>query len=564
MCWVISAFTDVTLKGVKMKLRSFNQSLCGIDNFGRSFMPVDGWDEQKKVGVFYFLWHGQDEKMSKTYNITKLLREHPDDLWNIQGTEISPINRFYYWDEPIFGYYQSRDKWVISRHIELLIAAGVDFLFLDVTNAYTYDQSCEALLEVILEYIKEGRAAPKVMFYTNSHSIATIKKVYERFYTNEKYDAVWYSPNGRPAIVGNATVESDMAEAALRNDSYTTDELPEHIKNFFDIRPSQWPFDPVKPDGFPWMEWIYPQPNHNGIMNVSLAQHPHIPFSDSVKDRTRNMGRGYDFVNKVNVEQDARKGTNAQSQWDTVLNDNSVHTVTVTGWNEWVAIKLILENRVFFVDTMNEEFSRDIEPQKGDGYQDAFYLQLCDNIRRFKGVRDDQNVHNAGRAEYTAITKTAVGRDCNSVCNTVRYYQAPPRNNIQRVLVENCDDVLQFCIQNDDPFVNADAADFCNLFIGADTPKLQGWESYSFVAVPSEGKLYKLNKSGERTFVCDIKVNVEVDKLTVSIPVKELNAQNGVYFKVTDGFSSNDIMDSYSDGKCMPMGRLSWYYKFYK
>ena len=38
----------------------------------------------------------------------------------------------------------------------------------------------------------------------------------------------------------------------------------------------------------------------------------------------------------------------------------------------------------------------------------------------------------------------------------------------------------------------------------------------------------------------------------------------GIYFKVTDGFDSKDIMDSYSMGKCMPMGRVSWYYRLAK
>lgn len=540
-----------------------NKKLCGVDSFGRGFMPIEKWDHQKHVGMFYFLWHGQDEKMNRVYNVTKLLREHPDDLWNIQGTELSPINRFYYWDEPIFGYYKSNDKWVIARHIELLIAAGVDFLFLDVTNAYTYPESCRALFEVLLDFLNASRRPPKVMFYTNSHSIATIKSVYNDFYKDEKYAPLWYRRGDRPIIVGNATVESDMAEAALRNDSYTTDELDDEIKNYFDIRPSQWPFDPVNPDGFPWMEWTYPQPNHNGIMNVSLAQHPHIPFSDSLKDRTRNMGRGYDFSRKENVEADARKGTNAQSQWDTVHNDNTVHTVTVTGWNEWVAIKLILENRVFFVDTVNEEFSRDIEPQKGDGYQDAFYLQLCQNIRRFKGVapQESQEQKEPQEQEYYAIDPFGKGRDCNAVCNTVRYYQAPPRNNLQKITLNNNKDELFITVYNDKPFANSQSADFANVFLGTDEPALVGWESYRFVAVPSEQRLYRLNKNGERDLACNIRVNFEADKLTVVIPLNELNAKEAIYFKVTDGFFGTDIMDTYTQGKCLPMGRLSYYYK---
>lgn len=48
--------------------------LCGIDQYGRAFMPVSGMDRKKDVGMFYFLWHG--ESGQTTYDVTKLLREN--------------------------------------------------------------------------------------------------------------------------------------------------------------------------------------------------------------------------------------------------------------------------------------------------------------------------------------------------------------------------------------------------------------------------------------------------------------------------------------------------------
>ena len=39
----------------------------------------------------------------------------------------------------------------------------------------------------------------------------------------------------------------------------------------------------------------------------------------------------------------------------------------------------------YFVDLFNHEFSRDIEPLRGD-FGDNYYYQLCDFIRRYKGV----------------------------------------------------------------------------------------------------------------------------------------------------------------------------------
>src|SRR5699024_2080296 len=40
----------------------------------------------------------------------------------------------------------------------------------------------------------------------------------------------------------------------------------------------------------------------------------------------------------------------------------------------------------FFVDQYNSEFNRTIGPMKG-GYTDNYYMQMAQNIRRYKGVR---------------------------------------------------------------------------------------------------------------------------------------------------------------------------------
>ena len=141
-----------------------------------------------------------------------------------------------------------------------------------------------------------------------------------------------------------------------------------------------------------------------------------------------------------------RLGTNAQSQWDNVLDKiDKVDLVTVTGWNEWVAIKQVFDGRVGFVDTADEEFSRDIEPPKGDGYQDAFYLQLCDNIRRFKGIKGDMPkpalkslplAPDPAAWEGCAVYATAalgLARSWAGVGQNLRYEQpAPPQQNKKR------------------------------------------------------------------------------------------------------------------------------------
>ena len=44
------------------------------------------------------------------------------------------------------------------------------------------------------------------------------------------------------------------------------------------------------------------------------------------------------------------------------------------------------ENSFYFVDQYNAEFNRTISPMKG-GYTDNYYMQMAQNIRRYKGVR---------------------------------------------------------------------------------------------------------------------------------------------------------------------------------
>ena len=558
--------------------------LCGTDQFGRSFAPVHALNK-KSVGMFYFLWLGSEKRMSGKYNITRLLKERPDDLWDTNGTPDSPVNTFHYWNEPLFGYYRSDDKWVIAKHMEMLALAGVDFLYLDATNALPYPDASRALFEVLNATYDKGIPAPKAAYYTNSHSIQTAKQVYELFYKNPEYDRVWYRPDGvHPLIIGNFTPESDAAEAALRSDSYKPEPLPEEMRAFFDLRVSQWPNEPYKKDGFPWMEWIYPQPVHTQpdgtrIMNVSLAQHPQLPFSASITDRSRNWGRGYNFETKENVEADSRKGTNFQSQWDTVLaNKDKVDNVFVTGWNEWIAIKLDLgDGKPWFVDCATEEFSRDIEPMKG-GYEDAFYLQLCDNIRRYKGQHDEVRLPDRKTVDingevsqwdgvtsvYNCVTQQSVKRTGKSVDRRTNYALDAARNNIQQVKIANDADKLYFYIKCENAVKDADKADFMNIYLGTGELALKGWNGYEYVLNCGDGSLSSLDAQGKRTRIANIEVKVSGNTVQASVSRSDIAAMEaaGIYFKVADAVSSTDIMDTYTYGKSLPMGRLSYYYYF--
>ena len=99
--------------------------LVGFDEYGRSLTPVSSRREDKEVGIFYFLWLGQ-HGAPEIYDISKILPEHGKDvLFHTDDRKVSPAGQFHWWSEPLYGYYNSSDEWVIRRHMELLTQAGV-------------------------------------------------------------------------------------------------------------------------------------------------------------------------------------------------------------------------------------------------------------------------------------------------------------------------------------------------------------------------------------------------------------------------------------------------------
>ena len=115
-------------------------SLVSTDIYGRSFSEKDVASSDRLVGMFYFVWHGQHTPQG-IFDVTKLNKEHPQDLWEIKDSPLSPYDVFHYFSEPLYGYYRSEDPWVITRHIELLTMSGIDYISIDLTNWAIYEDN---------------------------------------------------------------------------------------------------------------------------------------------------------------------------------------------------------------------------------------------------------------------------------------------------------------------------------------------------------------------------------------------------------------------------------------
>lgn len=121
---------------------------------------------------------------------------------------------------------------------------------------------------------------------------------------------------------------------------------------------------------------------------MTVASHPNVPFSFTLTRGLENWGRGWDPQARVNRPEDVDTGAFFQKQWDWAI-ENDPALVFVGGWNEWIAYKQLWEGEYMLCDAVDREFSRDIEPMCG-GYEDAFYIQLIRNIRRYKGLEGSE------------------------------------------------------------------------------------------------------------------------------------------------------------------------------
>ena len=192
--------------------------LVGVDQFGRTFDITGGTKSDKKVGIFYWPWIGQPAA-TDVYDATKILKEYGKDVLFHETSSVSPDGQAHFWGEPLWGYYNSADEYVIRKQMELLTSAGIDFIAFDTTNAITYRNVYMKVAKIISELISDGWNPPRITFYTHSYSIDTVRKLYNEFYKTKKYPERWYMVDGKPMMIGYTDPELDKKAAASIGDT---------------------------------------------------------------------------------------------------------------------------------------------------------------------------------------------------------------------------------------------------------------------------------------------------------------------------------------------------------
>ena len=527
--------------------------------------------ENRQVGLFYFLWLGEHGR-GRVRDISKILADDPKAGYKPDSDVWGEIGEYHFWGEPFYGYYYSDDEWVVRRHMKLFIQSDIDFLFFDTTNAVTYDHNVKMVMRVLQEYHDEGWKIPKVMFYTNTASGQTVQHIYELIYKPEYCKDTWYYFDGKPVIIA---VEEECSPEA---------------REFFNIKMSQWPNEPDKLGGWPWMDFVRPQrvfANLKGepeVINVSVAQHPQIRFGDSaLYGETANCGRSFHNGENDPTPDAFIHGYNFGEQFDRAV-ETDPPVVLITGWNEWIAGRWegTEERPLLFVDCANYEYSRDVEMMR-DGYFDNYFMQMVSYVRRYKGM-EAAPVYPA----LPASEGSTIGCFCESPAiydsfsdgdmprahggqGGLWYENRTQRNTIEKIRVKHDEEYISFCIKCKNDITTYDGTGaWMQLYLNT-----EGGVGYQYVLnhTPAEDgttTVARVTSAGE-SLVCEdiagVKAYYEVkgSKLRIKVPRAAIGLDHPdftLWFKAADATETYvAIEDFYDKGDVAPLGRLNYVYK---
>ncbi len=559
--------------------------------------------DNRYVGLFYFLcWVGAGGVVQDN---TKLYVDGGiDGVLDYFATGRGGEG---YWAEPYFGYYLNTDTWVYRKHAAMFEAAGVDFIYLDVSNAQTFVEGHTALFDTWLQIRNEGGSTPQIVFFCGDNPStleSNMETLFRSVYSDEnweKYQELFFMWEGKPLLFGNG----DGISASMKK----------KISDKFTLRGS-WAW--IDEDNYwSWLQeytvndagvyrpvnggWGRDAKGHYESLSIALGHHPTMSKGRTfVNGQQTNNGKNDMEFSSV---YEAGLGTGFEFQFNAVsslidkrVDEEDPFVLMITGWNEWIAGCSYTEPgtlqhmangqyNFYYVDQFNAMFSRDAEPMRnyeGYGFGDNYYYQMCEYIRRYKGLdtlptADHQTTVNIYDVDswsdielsYTDTLHDVELRNSRSYDLSYRYINNTGRNDFDYAKVSQDDKYLYFLVKCDNDIIVDNGTNWMNLFLDIDGDMTNGWGGYDLVlnrdrdsfAVKVEkfvNNAWEFETVGEALYAIDGQyMTVKLSKSLIGVD----GTLKDMKFKWADNSVDNGDLMAFMDlGDTAPDNRFSFAY----
>lgn len=333
---------------------------CGL--LCMTHAPTASAQTARTVGIFYALWHCPSK--AGTYDINNILES---DNPNAFG----PLNAYHWWSKPKAGYYcLYENDALLKDHATQLKAAGIDYVYVDITNwpdTVSYDANnmiirpFERLLAV-WGGMPAG-TAPKVVPWVAVSPKAPPNGAVDMIqYVKEKMtgNPLAFPFNNKPVVF-----------VAPRDGSYATTKISSYATTLTTVK--FWAQDPA---GGANDEW--------GFISRCADWSGFKAARGQAACNQRGSADGQQIsvvpafaLNWISYEPTAVPKFNGMTllqQMETARASGRQY-VTITGWNEWIAMRLSYTDPTsgqyygdrLFTDEYNDAYNRDLEPSERSG-----------------------------------------------------------------------------------------------------------------------------------------------------------------------------------------------------
>jgi hypothetical protein len=390
-----------------------------------------------KVGMLYSIWHCL---MKASTQVTP---------WNSQdiidnNRPWGPLYTYHWWDTPAPGYYcLSEDDNVLIRHAEMLRDAGIDFVIVDASNSpwsknvdwnaairnpimgplMLPEEGITRPFQRMLEIWSVVPGAPKIVPWVPIKNPPTAAQLADGCavfdmavffdWKMRQYPTTNFIYDGKPLMLAVTSAGSGDPDLARCLGSSTSDsEAIAGYEAVYSVRKMWGLINEV--DGTSWWgnspggdpsEWSFMSPcqPHFKSTNGAIDCDQRVSIRNGIPEQV-SVTTAYQLDYMSNKESAVPKlqGETFSRQMETIWNYQQARVLTITGWNEWGAIRFPFfdaarsacatvhpdtcffpDGSPVFVDQFDNDYNRDLEP--GGKAHDFYYKLLEAEVQGVKG-----------------------------------------------------------------------------------------------------------------------------------------------------------------------------------